>query len=130
MALSIAQTKTGSNTVSATSLVITMDSTPGDGRTMIAVIGTPSSASAPVSSISQTGATWAQDVISKYTGPSYPAGGSVEIWRATNISGAAAAITINLASSLLAEGVIYEIADVASSPLDKTATATGDDGGI
>lgn len=126
----IVQRKTGTNTSPATTLVITFDSTPTSTRTLVAVVGTPLSAASPVSSITSTGATWSRDVISKYTGPNYAAGGSAEIWRATNISSPGATVTINLASSTLAEGEILELSSLTATPTDKTATATGDDGGL
>ena len=104
----------------STSFVLTMSSTPINGNTLVAVISTRNNASGTVSSISQTGATWTRATQATNTN-----GTTSEIWYAPNVSSAGTTITINQASCRSA-AVVLEYSNIAlTSPLDQTASTTG-----
>jgi len=107
----------GSSTLSCTSL----SSSPVNGNTLIAVIGTRGTTASRVSSITQTGATWAR--VSQSTNAN---GTTVEVWAALNVSSAGTSVTVNLASSLKASAVVAEYSGILSSgATDVTAATTG-----
>lgn len=93
---------------------------PTNGNALIATIGARDASTGTVTSITQTGATWAQAVESTNNDA------STEIWYALNVSGAGTSITINLSGTYYASAVISEYSGlVTSSALDQTATWTG-----
>ena len=109
---------TGSNPASTINL--TLGSTPLSGNTLIAVISTRGNSANRISSITQTGASW-----SRATQATNTNGTTTEIWFAPNVSAALKAITINQAS-LRSAAVVIEYRGVLSpTPLDQTSNATG-----
>jgi hypothetical protein len=131
MAIVKVQEKVGKNTSAATTLVVTFDSTPTADNSLFAIVSTPSTSSTPVTSITSTGGTWVRDITKLYTAPPLVNGGTIDIWRAFNITGTpGAAVTFNLASSMIAEAIIYEVSGLGTPSLDKTASdQSGADGG-
>ena len=115
------QSKSGnSGTGNSSSFVVSMSSTPINGNTLVAIIATRNTASGTVSSISQSGATWTRATQATNTN-----GTTTEIWYAPNVSSAGTTITINQASCRSA-AVVIEYSNIAlSSPLDQTASTTG-----
>jgi len=110
---------------SGTSFGIALSSAPGNGDTLVAVIGTDSNSggvSTSVNSISETGATWTR-AVSKFNG-SYM---TVEIWYALNVSSASQSITVNLSGSPgWAVADICEYSGIlTSSALDVVASNSG-----
>ena len=106
-------------TTSAISLSVTMTSTPTVGNTLIAVVG---GQFASISSVTETGVTWAK-AVSYYLSGYY----SVEIWYGTVASSAGTSVLFTFSStSGYAAADICEYSGLASSPVDKTATNTGD----
>jgi hypothetical protein len=106
---------------SATSLSCALGAAPGDGDTMIAVIGTRGASDDRVTSITQSGAVWSRQVQQTNVN-----GTTVEIWAAFGIAGADPAITVNLAESLKASAIIAEYSSISlTAALDRTATLTG-----
>jgi len=115
------QTNTGntganpSNTISVTLLT-----PPVSGHTLVAVISTHGNTANSVTSITQTGAAWTRAAQATNSNGN----STTEIWYATNLAGAAKAITINQASSLSSAAVVTEYSGVlANSSLDQTASA-------
>ncbi len=109
---------TGTN--AAGSFTVSLGTAPGNGRTLVAVIATRSTATNSVSSISQTGATWTRATASTGT-----AGTTTEIWYAPSVSGAAATLTINQSSARSAAVVIEYAGVLTASPGDQTARNNG-----
>lgn len=121
MAITRVQSATG-NVSGGTSFTVTFASSPTNGDFLACVIGSNSASANPVSSISQTGATWVKAVTVTNVD-----GESVDIWYAENVSGAGTIITVNLAASLNAFGTGLEYSGVkTSASVDQTASATGD----
>ena len=112
-------------TASATSFRVTMPAAPANGNTLVAVIATRGTSANRVTSISQAGATW-----SRATQAANGSGSTTEIWYAPNVSGAAAALTINQAR-LRSAAVVMEYSGLTTiaSPLDQVSPgATGNSG--
>lgn len=126
MAFAQVQTKSGTRFGGGTTLAITLTSSPTNGNTLIAVISYNNSTASRVSSISQTGATWARVVQSQDGSGNADCG--TEIWAAFNVSGASTSITVNFAAaSLVATGMFAEYSGFTSAAAaDKTAST--DDG--
>ncbi len=109
-----------------TSISCTLTHTPTNGNALIAVIGArgaSSSVSDVIGSISETGASWSEDI---RAGTSTAATtGNVNIWSAINVSGASTAVTINLTTSTNASAIIGEYSGIAfSGQDDKNATSS------
>lgn len=120
MAITRVQSASNLSPGAATSLVVTLGSTPTNGNALIAVIGTNGTTTGRVSSISQTGATWVKAID--------VAGGSstVDIWYALNVSGALTGVTINYAASVVSGAIVIEYSGIlGSGALDLTASNTG-----
>jgi len=118
------QTKTANNGAGGTSCSITMDAAPTDGNLLVMTVATSGTATGRVSSITQTGASWARATEIAKTGV------TCEIWYAMNVSGAATGITVNLASSIIAICTVLEYSAMATtSALDKIASNSADYGG-
>lgn len=116
----------------ASSITVNMTETPVNGDTLFLVIGTsPSSGTTyytvSASGISQTGVTWdASAVVTKTNSSGHI---NVEIWKGIVGVGASTSITITLSGTMPAlstyELDIQEWSNIASSPTDKTSTASG-----
>lgn len=120
MAIVRVQSKTAANAV-ATTISVTLDSTPTDGNFLVLFVGDLGATANRVTSISQTGATWVRAVQATNA-----LGSQGEIWYAENIASASTSITVNLAASLAAGCVVAEYSGIAiASTLDKTASSTG-----
>lgn len=105
---------------------MTYGSTPTNGNFLVAVISTKRTSS-PVTSITQTGATWAL-AVSK-VGTTLGANNTTDIWYAENVSGAATTVTVNLGGSTNASCVFAEYSGLATaSTLDQTASDADDYG--
>jgi hypothetical protein len=116
----------------ATTLGVTLGSTPTNGNTLIAVITAAGQyqTTGQVTGISETGATWTKAVAQGSKGQC-----DTEIWYANNVSGASTSITITQSASGYMSAVVAEYSGLAtSSVLDKTASnsnsgsSTGDTG--
>jgi flagellin-like protein len=110
-------------TSTSSTITVTLSNTPTSGNKLVAVIGTYrtySSTARTVSSITETGVTWA-----KQTSESDSSGNDVrdvEIWLGTVNSGASTSISITLSGS--PNGAVADVCEysgLASSPLDRTA---------
>lgn len=125
--MSLAIVDRGNNhVVGATSFTVTPTGAVGNGSNLVLLISTSGATTGRVSSISQTGATWTKSTeVANATGVI-----TAEIWVAHSVSGVGTnAATINLAASLTAQALMYEVTGAASSSsIDKTQTSTGDDG--
>lgn len=110
-------------TSATTTLSVTMAETPIEGNVLVVVIGLGCSVEGTVSSIVQTGVTWAKQ-ISKVNGTQC----SVELWLGVIGSGASTSVTITLSATPSYGSIanICEYSDIATDPLDKTATNSGD----
>lgn len=118
------QIATGTATA-ATSISITMGSSPTNGNFLVIGCGLTGTVANQISSISQTGATW---VMAVSTAIALGAGVDNEIWYAANVSSASTAITVNLSLSLSGACHAVEYSGIRTiSPLDKTASATDSD---
>lgn len=115
----------------SSSLSMTLNSSPTNGNLLIAVIGTYASYAPLVSSISQSGVTWAQQ---KESHSDSVYGRRVEIWAGVVGASASANLTIYLGESHSGAGsnadpVIANICEYSgletSNFLDRTASATG-----
>lgn len=119
--MAIARIQFKSNTGAAvTSLVITPDVAPTNGRLQVMTIAVGSEKSDQITSITQTNATWVRAVASNNT-----LGGIItaEIWYAENTTSPGTTITINLDDTLDIAATYLEYSGVAtSSSLDQTAT--------
>ncbi|MFT3681079.1 MAG: YDG domain-containing protein [Ferruginibacter sp.] len=112
------------STVSGTSFNVTV-SAPTNGNTMVAVIVTSGTTTNRISSITQTGATWVKAANVANTN-----GVETEIWYAPGVSGAGTTVTVNGATTLKMGAVVMEYSGVlAVSPLDRTATNSGNTNG-
>jgi|GEM_PF-1056483 len=106
-------------TTASTSFVATLSTAPVTRNTLIAVISTRSNTTNNVTSITQSGATWARAVSS--TGNSTN-NTTTEIWYTTALSDAATAITINQGSARSA-AVVMEYSGLAyGAPFDQVAS--------
>lgn len=125
MAITRAQSTTATTTA-GTTIAVTYGSGPTNGNFLVAVISTKRTSS-PVTSITQTGATWVL-AISK-TGTTLGANNTTDIWYAENVSGAATTVTVNLGGSTNASCVFAEYSGLATaSTLDQTASDADDYG--
>lgn len=123
MAITQVQSTTATTTA-GTTIAVTYGSSPTNGNFLVCVIATKRTSS-PVSSISQTGATWVQAV--GVIGTTLGANNTTDIWYAENISGASTSVTVNLGGSTNASCVFAEYSGIAtSSSLDKTASDLDD----
>jgi parallel beta-helix repeat protein len=105
------------------SLGVTLTSTPSIGNVLIAVIGSYNSYAPDVSSISQSGVSWARQVQSK---SSSLYGRNVEIWAGVVSGSAPTSLTINFVNTGDVFADICEYTGLATSNfLDQTATASG-----
>lgn len=116
------QKTTGTKTAGASTIAITLSSSPVNGDAIFAVIASASGVTNRVSSITQTGATWTRQV---QTSDGALGAGTCEVekWAAFNVSGAGTSITITFAATgFFAAAVVAEYNAIAtSSALDKTA---------
>ena len=116
------QTATGNTGSSAANtFTVTLNSAPANGNTLMAIVSTRGNTDSRMISISQTGATWTRAVQKTNTN-----GVTTEIWYAPNTTSAVTTVRINLAASLCAAAVVMEYSGIlTTNPLDKTASATG-----
>lgn len=117
MAIALVQHTSSVTTATVTSITISFGSAPTDGNSLVMALWAGSYNNS-VTSITQTGATWTKSVALNN-------GEGIEIWSATNISGAASSLTINIGVGGLANTAVFisEWSGGATSGfLDKTAT--------
>lgn len=88
---------------SYTSLDVTFSSAPTNGNSLFMAVG---AASAEVSAINQTGATWAK------ANGFYVFGSTLDLWVAQNITGAGVTATIVLTGSTYVAGILVEYSDL------------------
>ena len=122
----------GTATGSATSISVTMNSTPINGNVLIAVIGTGKIGGPyiTVTSIIENGVSWNKQVQKSYVWHENTEDWEdIEIWLGIVGSGASTSIVIQLSSSISGMGAIAYIGEYTgidtSDPLDKTASDTG-----
>ena len=116
-----AQGKTG--IVSGT-FTVTLGTAPTSGNTLILCYASSGSPSATISSISQTGVTWARAIAVIYDG-------DVEIWYAPLGASAGTTITITIAGGSSNSRSIADVCEwsgLSLTPLDQTASNPGSDG--
>lgn len=115
----------GYNNSNGSTITVTLGTTPTQGNTLFAVIGTTQDTNGfvGVSSISQTGVTWTKQHQYQYQ-PSWYYNG--EIWLGVVGSGASTSITINLLNVVTLRCAIADVMEysgiASSSQLDTTAT--------
>lgn len=125
MAISRIQSTTATTTAGST-IAVTYGSSPTNGNFLVATISTKRTTS-PVTSITQTGATWVLAI--SIVGTTIGANNTTDIWYAENISGASTSVTVNLGGSTNASCVFAEYSGLAtSSTLDQTASDADDYG--
>lgn len=107
------------------SLGVTLTSTPSIGNVLIAVIGSYNSYAPDVSSISQSGVSWARQVQSK---SSSLYGRNVEIWAGVVSGSAPTSLTINFANTgdVFADVCEYSGLDTNNFYRDQAATAASE----
>lgn len=121
MAIALVQNKEGTVT-GGTSISITLGSTPVNGNRLFAVVTTTGATASRVSSITQTGVTWSRVVQETNSG-----GCTTELWATGLVSGGGTGVTINLAASLNAVGIVLEASGLGVTT-DKTASTQNDFG--
>ena len=96
-------------TASGSSLGLTMQFTPADATTLVALVGYESSSGTSITSLTQTGVSW-----SKIIGP-YDGGASNwhDIWIGTVASGASASVTIAFAGPTTTANTTMTVAEIA-----------------
>ena len=118
--MSIARVQFISGTGITTTCVATLGSSPTNGNFLVAVIGTSKTSTSPVTSITQTGATWVQAVSTDNAN-----GVSMDIWYAENVSGAGTTVTANLSGTLNSSMIVAEYSGIKTSgSIDQTASNT------
>ena len=106
--------------VALTSFNVNLTTSPVAGNTLIAVISTRGTSANRVSTITQSGASWTRVTQANMST------GTTEIWIASNVSGAATQVAINLASSHRAAVVVAEYSGILTvGPVDMLAYSTG-----
>ncbi len=116
-----AQGKTG---IASGTFTVTLGTAPTSGNTLILCYASSGSPSATISSISQTGVTWARAIAVIYDG-------DVEIWYAPLGASAGTTITITIAggsSNCRSIADVCEWSGLSLTPLDQTASNPGSDG--
>lgn len=120
------QTKRGTWTTGS-SFGITLNSAPANGNSLVMAVGVSAGALATtVSSITQTGASWSR-IIQKQANSNL---NDVEIWAAFGVSGAAAAITVNMSGTInTAKGAVGDVWEysglLTTGQPDQTQTNSG-----
>lgn len=123
-AITLVATSTPCGTSSTPSTTITcnvsnLPRTAGDD--LIAIIGTRSSSTVVVSSISGATPAWTRDVSIATSSTA----NSTDIWSSINITNASATMKITLTQAFVGEAVIAEYSGIYTSPDDKNATSSG-----